>query len=259
MNVSFGYASTRNRTRLLHLNLADVGFVDAGVDLHLLQVLRDHEERRRLHARRNGLADVHVARDDDAVDRRADDRVAEVHLRLIERSLRLHELRLGGFHRRVRGVGRRFGRIEIAFGDEFLRGEIAGATELDPGVGGLHTRALDVGLRSATVARSCATWVSNSDGSSSRDDWPLPDLRVEVGAERLDGARHLRADLDGRHGLERTGGLNGCDDVALADLGSVQRRRHGRDIAAVVINACGDRRNDRGRCSARDVCSSCFL
>ncbi len=29
----------------------------------------------------------------------------KVHLRLVERGLRLHELRVGGFHRRVGGVG----------------------------------------------------------------------------------------------------------------------------------------------------------
>ena len=73
-----GKASTLNVTGLPRLDAADVGLVHLGVDLHLRQVLRDREDRRRLQRGGDGLADVDVARDDDAVDRRADHRVVEI-------------------------------------------------------------------------------------------------------------------------------------------------------------------------------------
>jgi hypothetical protein len=63
---------------MTHFHAADVGFGDVGVDLHLGEVLRDREERRRLQAGGDRLPDVDGARDDDAVDRRDDDRVLEL-------------------------------------------------------------------------------------------------------------------------------------------------------------------------------------
>ena len=65
------------------------GFVDVGVDLHLRQVGGDDEQRRRLHAGGDRLADVDAALRHDAVDRRRDDRVIEVDLVLVDRRLRL--------------------------------------------------------------------------------------------------------------------------------------------------------------------------
>src|SRR5262249_61923287 len=50
-----------------------------------------------------------------------------------------------------------------------------------------------------------------------RDDLTLLDDRIEVGAEPLDVARHLTADLDRRHGLQRSGGADRVDDVAASD------------------------------------------
>ena len=77
------------RDVLTGTDAADVGFVDVRVDLHLRQVGGDDEERRRLHAGRDRLADVDAALDDDAVNRRRDDRVIEVDLVLVDRRLRL--------------------------------------------------------------------------------------------------------------------------------------------------------------------------
>src|SRR4029450_10297494 len=50
-----------------------------------------------------------------------------------------------------------------------------------------------------------------------RDDLTLLYDRIEVGAEPLDVARHLTADLDRRDGLQRSGGTDGVDDVAASD------------------------------------------
>ena len=77
---------------LARTDAADVRLVEVGDDLHLRQVGGEDEQRRRLHAGGDRLADVHVARDDQAVDRRGDDRVLEVDLVLVERGLRLRDL-----------------------------------------------------------------------------------------------------------------------------------------------------------------------
>ena len=69
----------------------------------LREVVGDEEELRRGEARGDGLADVDVALDDDAVDRRVDVGVLEVLPRAIERDLRR-------LHVRARDVERRVGR-----------------------------------------------------------------------------------------------------------------------------------------------------
>ena len=86
-------------------NAADVGLVDLRLDLHLGEVVRDHEELGRLEAGRDRLPDVDRARDHNAVDRSADRGVGEIHCRGLELSPRLLEvgrslihLDLGGFH-----------------------------------------------------------------------------------------------------------------------------------------------------------------
>ena len=60
------------------LDLADVALAGVGVDLHLLEVGRDEEQRRRLEAGGDGLALRHIARHHRAVDGRDDVGVAEI-------------------------------------------------------------------------------------------------------------------------------------------------------------------------------------
>ena len=93
----------RERDRHAGPDLADLRFVHASIDLQLTQVGREHEELCDVHARLHGLADVHLPVDDDAVDRRADDRVAQVELGLVqvrfrrlERLLRRRRADVGG-------------------------------------------------------------------------------------------------------------------------------------------------------------------
>jgi hypothetical protein len=69
---------------LIRTDAADIRFVDVGVDLHLGQVGGDDEERRRLHACRDRLADVDISLCHDSVDWRGDDRVIEVDLALVD-------------------------------------------------------------------------------------------------------------------------------------------------------------------------------
>ena len=82
----------------------DVRFVDIREDAHLLQVLRENEERRSLKARLHGLSRVDGAADHHSVDRRDDLRVAEVRLRLAECGRGLRDLRACGVVHGFRGV-----------------------------------------------------------------------------------------------------------------------------------------------------------
>ena len=84
LNDCVGIRVDREGRDLALADAADVGLVDVREDLHLREVLRDHEERRRLERRRDGLADVVAAAHDDPVDRRDDARVREVRLGLLE-------------------------------------------------------------------------------------------------------------------------------------------------------------------------------
>ena len=98
----------RERRPVVQLDAPDIRLVHAGLDLHLRQVLRDREEHRRLQARRDRLAHVHLARDHHPLHRRADRGVIEIDLGLLERGVLL-------LHLRPR-------RLEHGFGHPELRG-----------------------------------------------------------------------------------------------------------------------------------------
>src|SRR5690606_15945794 len=68
----------READHLAEVKLADVRFRHARVDLHLTQILRDLEQGRGLEAGGHCLPDIHVARDHDARNGRADNAVVEV-------------------------------------------------------------------------------------------------------------------------------------------------------------------------------------
>ena len=58
-----------------------------------LEIRRNHEERRCLQARRDRLPEFNRSRDHDAVDRRGDDGLLQIHLGLRDRCPRLRHLR----------------------------------------------------------------------------------------------------------------------------------------------------------------------
>ena len=206
-------------------DLADVSLVDARVHLHPRQVLGDDEERRRRHAGRHRLADVHVAGDDDAVNGRRDDRVIEVHAILIERAARLGHLR---FRRPQRGLGlphRGLRGFEIGRGNELRLQELVRPLQLQLRVFEGDARALDVGLQPGHGRFGLIDLRLQQRRIEPRDDLALPDLRVEVGIQRLNRAGHLGAHLHGRDGLERARGFDGFHHVAARDLGGHELRR----------------------------------
>ena len=66
---------------------ANVRFRHVGVDLHFGEIVRNHENNRRLQTGRYGLANIDTARDHDAINRRRDGAMIEVRFRFIERAL----------------------------------------------------------------------------------------------------------------------------------------------------------------------------
>jgi hypothetical protein len=74
-------------------DLANIGFVCLGIDLHLGQILSDGEQRGRLQRGRHGLANIDVARHNGAINRGMDGGVIQVRLRNFHRSLFLLDLR----------------------------------------------------------------------------------------------------------------------------------------------------------------------
>ncbi len=190
---------------------ADVGLVDAGLDLHLGEIVRDHEQLRRLQARRHGLAAVDVARDDDAVDRRPDHRVLEVHLRRIELRARRLEVGLALLHGDLGG-------LDVGLRDVVLRHQLARAAE----------RALRVLER---CLGACDRRLVLHDARSERrrlqlaQHLPGAHARVVVGGQPAHRAAHLAADLDLHDRAHRPGRGDGQLDGATRGLvGAVLRR-----------------------------------
>src|SRR5262249_23231278 len=114
------------RGRHVRRELADVRLGDVGVDLHLLQVLGDGEQRGRLQRGGHRLADVDVARDDDTVDGGDDVRVVEVDLGLVEPGAAAHDLALGGLDVGAGGVEVGLRGVDVGLGDEVPLGERLG-------------------------------------------------------------------------------------------------------------------------------------
>ena len=135
-------------------HLADIRLVYLRLDLHTGEVLGDGEELRRRHAGRNGLARLDGALDHHAVDRRADigalqvdARGVERRLALLERGLRVHDLRLGDGEVGGGGLLRGGRGIEIGLRPDTFPDQLRGAGEVELGLvqiglGALHGRFL---------------------------------------------------------------------------------------------------------------------
>ena len=237
---------------------ADVGLVDVRVDLHLRQIRGDDEQRRRLHAGRDRLADIHVALRDDAVDWRRDHGVIDVHLILIHGRLRLADrrarLRDGRLLRRERGlrhIDRDLRRIEIALREQAPGRELLRARVLLLRVLQLYFALLQIALRLGQI-RLCLRQIGagllqlrlEERRIEPRDHLSFAHDRIEVGAEPGDVARHLASHLHGRHRLERAGRADRIDDVTAAD-----RRGLHLDVGCAAPDvvrpgACADGRDD---------------
>ena len=88
---------------------AHIGLVDAGIHLHVRQVLRNHKQLGRLQAGGHRLAALHRALDDDAVDRRFDLGAPQIHPSLGQHGFFLR-------HAGLRRLDLRFGHTQLGLG-----------------------------------------------------------------------------------------------------------------------------------------------
>ena len=171
------------RDVLAGTDAADVRFVDVRVDLHLGQIRGDDEERRRRHARGDGLAHVDAALNHDAVDRRRDHGVVKVDLILIDRCLRLLDGRLRRLQRRLRRVHGDLGGVEVALRDEALGREFLRPRVFLLRVGERDLVALGVRLRLDEIGLRLLQLRFEERRVELRDYLVLLHDRIEVGAE----------------------------------------------------------------------------
>ena len=134
------------------------------------------------------------------------------------------------------------GRLQVGGRQELLRGQGLGPLELLLGVLDGRARTLHVGLGRGQVRLHLAQPRLEQGGVEPGDDLALLDRGVEVGVQRLDGARHLRADLHRGHRLQ---GPRGADHVHhVAALGRRRRVARGGLPAAEGEEQRQGRRHD---------------
>ena len=247
-----GIGVNREGDVLPGVNHADVGFVDARVQLHLGEIAGDDEQRRRLEAGRDGLADVHAPGNDDPVDRRGDDRVLPVDDHLVERGAGLRLLRAGRPEVGVRRLQGDLGRVVIGVRDELPVVKRGRLFELHFGVPHGHHGSLGIGSGFAECRTGRLDLGVEERWVEPRDYLALVHDAVEVGSQLADGARHLRAYLRRDNRLERTGGGHATHDVARGCEGGLKVRRR---RVAVHASVCSHQ-DHGGQCDANRGASS---
>ena len=107
---------------------SDVALVHLSVYLHLFEIVRDHEERRRGEARGDRLSGLDVPHDHGAADRRADDGVLQIRARPVVRGAGGQHTRLsrlhGGLRVRELRVADEVVLVQLAFSLEVAHGLI---------------------------------------------------------------------------------------------------------------------------------------
>ena len=164
---------------------AHVGFVDVRQDLHLRQVGGHEVEHRRVHAGLDRLPLVDVARDDDAVDRRDDRRIAEVHALVVQLRLGLRQARFRRPDLRVRRPHIDFSGLQLGPRNQLLVRHLLRAIELLLGILERDFQARQVRLRALHVCGLLLDLCLDQLWIETGDDLPLLDDRVEVGVELL--------------------------------------------------------------------------
>src|SRR6185436_4008343 len=97
--------------------------------------------------------------------------------------------------------------------------QLARSPELGIRVVGRYFEALEIGLCPDEVRARLFDLRLNRGGVEPGDDLAFLDERVEVRVEVLNDSRDLRADLDGRNGLQCTGGTHSICDITAGDGG----------------------------------------
>ena len=187
------------------LNRSYIALIRGDIDLHLREVLRDGEQRRRLQRRRDRLANVYAARNDRAIDRRANDGVVQVGLGhgdgrrlLLYLRGRLRHLRLGGADRSVIGLPGSLGRVELLGWNHACLSQRGGAIVINFGLcrGRLGLREVGFGrnevrLPVGQIGLRLEQRALEQRGVDLRHHLVLLHMRVKIGKQRLDRPRYL--------------------------------------------------------------------
>ena len=128
------------------LDRPDVRLGNIGIDLHLREVVGDHEEGGSIHARGHGLAHVHVAGDHNAIHGSINCAVGQIDSRAFEGCFFDFNLRFG-----LVQIGGSL--VVVGFGDQLVFEEISGTFRIDlsqfkprPGVGQIAFGLMHTGL-----------------------------------------------------------------------------------------------------------------
>ena len=173
--------------RIIAGDLADIGLVDLGIDLHLGEVLGDGEQLGRRHAGRDRLPGLYRALDHHAVDRRADIGAFEIDAGAVERGLALRQRGLGvvdlglgdgevgrgALLRRRRGVEHGLGADALSLTSSAARDRSSSALcRLASARWTLASWSATLAVAMARPASSSRTLVSKVDGSMRASTWP---------------------------------------------------------------------------------------
>ena len=205
--------------------LAHVCFVHVGQNPHFSQVLRDHEEHRRLERRDHRGARVDGARDHDAVDRRVDLGEALVRGSLGELRLNGQGLRRGGRHLGLCDFVLATRSIELASRGQVLFEEFFDAVEVCFGCGQIGLRALALGTLCGEVRGGLAHLGVEHGGIDFGEQIAFLDHRVEVDGHLRDTPIGLRADVHLEKRLHCARGLDLLAHVPAADRGEEEPGR----------------------------------
>ena len=170
-----------------------------------------------MQAGRDRLPDVHVARDDDAVDRAPDLAQGYVGDGGIAIGARLCHPRFRGAERGSRAGPIRRRRLRLGAGDEALLEQLGEAKGSVLRVEEHHARLLDVGVRRQEAGRRPRLCHLEEAGIDLGKELTLLHRRIEVDVEPGDGAGDLRSDSDGDDRGNLAGRRHRLRKRALAD------------------------------------------
>ena len=210
-------------------DVANVGFGDGADDLHFGEIVGDGEEDGGVEGGGDGLADVDLAGEDDAVDRRVDGAAGEIDFGVFDRGGAGLDLRVG--------LGElREGLIEVGLGNEAVLLKRGGpfGVELDEAVVGFGVGEFGFGRAEAGLV---------GGGVDVGDDVAVFHDGVIVDQDLIDDAGDLAADFDGDNRLQRAGGSDGLGDVGAGDRGGDVFDRLGGALFE-IIPACGGEGGD---------------
>ena len=200
-----------------------VGLGNRGLDPHLREIVGDLQERRGVHARRDGLPDLDLARDHDAVHRGKNGGAREVNL--------------GSFHPGLAGLHHGLGlgqahplAVELRLRNQILRQHLLGAVELKQGefLGSLRVR--EIGFRLAEGALV-------GGRIDLHQQLAFLHLRIVIHLDVRDHPGDLASHIHHPHRRQRPVRRHRLHDVPFRDLGGLVLNLRHRGLLPISVAA----------------------